>query len=193
VHPHAGDHLEQVEHLVALAQAVEEQRDGTQLDAGRAQEDQVAVDPVQLGEQGADPLRPLRHLDADQLLDGAHVGQLIGEEAQVVHPRGVGDALPVRLLLEVLLEPGVHVADVGVQADHHLAVEGDDQPQHAVRRRVVGPEVDRDQVLAGRRVDLAGRSRGDARRGAQRDDARPLLLGGAHLASVNCTGSPPIG
>src|SRR4029078_7174592 len=40
---------------------------------------------------------------------------------------------------------------------------------------------------------VAGRSGGDRRGGARRDAAGPLLLGGAHLASVNCTGSPPIG
>ena len=112
-----------------------------------------------------------RHLDLDQPLDRAHVGQLVREEGQVVHPRRVGDALPVRLLLEVLLEAGVDVADVGVQADHDLAVQRHDQAQHAVRGRVVGAEVDGDQVLALGRVDLAGRGAGDLRRLPQR--ARP--------------------
>jgi hypothetical protein len=194
VHANAGHHLEQVEHAVALAQAVEEQRDGAQLDAAGAEEDEVAVDPVQLGEPGADPLRPLRHLDLDQPLDRAHVSQLVREEGQVVHPRRVGDALPVGLLLEVLLEAGVDVSDVGVQANHHLAVQRHDQAQHAVGGRVVRAEVDGDQILALGRVDLAGGGAGHLRRLPQRHDRGGCVLGRRHqTASVNWTTSPPIG
>ena len=68
------------------------------------------------------------------------------EERVVVGPGRVRDRLPVRLLLHVLLDARVHVAELVVQADDGLAVERRDEPQHAVRRRVVRPEVEQHRV-----------------------------------------------
>ena len=65
----------------------------------------------------------------------------------VVDPRRVRDGLPPGLRLHVLLEAGVQVADDRADARDRLAVEVDDEAQDAVRGRVVGPEVDREDVL----------------------------------------------
>ena len=111
VHPHARDHLEEVEHQVALAERVPEDRDRPQLEPRRPEPDEVRVNPRQLREQRAHPDRLRRRLDPEQLLDRHHEAQLVLLEVEVVHPRGIGDRLPVGLLLHVLLEAGVEVAD----------------------------------------------------------------------------------
>ena len=49
--------------------------------------------------------------------------------------------------------PGVHVADLVVQADDGLAVERGHEPQHAVRGRVVRAEVEQHRVRVVRRRD----------------------------------------
>ena len=68
-------------------------------------------------------------------------------EGDVVDARRVGDGLPPRLRLHVLLEPGVEVADDGADAGDRLAVQVDDEPQHAVGRGVVRAEVDPQDVV----------------------------------------------
>ena len=107
----------------------------------------MRVDPVQLAEQHSHPGRLRRDLDAEQLLDREHEDELVVLEGDVVDPLGVRDRLPPRLLLHVLLEAGVQVADHRAQADDVLAVQVDDEPQDAVRRRVVRAEVDLEDVV----------------------------------------------
>ena len=86
--------------------------------------------------------RAARHLDPEQLLDREDVEELVRVERDVVDARRVRDRLPPRLGLHVLLEAGVQVADDRADARDRLAVEVDDEPEDAVRRRVVRPEVD---------------------------------------------------
>ena len=69
VHPQAGDLLEEPQHLLALAPAVEHHRHGADVHAVGGQEQQVRRHAVQLGHEHADPHGPLGHLDAEQLLD----------------------------------------------------------------------------------------------------------------------------
>ena len=103
--------LGQVEDLVALAEAVPEHRDRAQLERARPEQDEVRVDPVQLAEQRAHPGRLRRHLDLEELLDREHEDELVVLERDVVDPLRVRDRLPPRLLLHVLLEARVQVAD----------------------------------------------------------------------------------
>ena len=116
------------------------------------------MDPVQLAEAACASTTAFGGVSsAEQLLDREHEDELVVLERDVVDPLRVRDRLPPRLLLHVLLEAGVEVADHGLEPDDVLAVQVDDQAQHAVRRRVVRPEVDRH--------DVAGRQQlvGDAR------------------------------
>ena len=90
-------------------------------------------------------------------------------------------------------KPGVQVADDGADAGDRLAVEVDDEPQHAVGRGVVRAEVDAQDVLE---PVLLGVDLEDRRDGMR--DARPLVdaRGGedAHQSSSEKrTGSPPSG
>ncbi len=204
VHPLPRDELEQVEDRLPLAEAVPEHRDRPQLERRRAEEDEMRVDPVELAEEHPHPLRLRRHLELEQLLDREHEHELVVLVADVVDPLGERDALPVRLRLHRLLEAGVEVADHGRDADDLLAVEVDDQAQHAVRRRVVRAEVDLEDVLA-RRAAPRGRRGSSGTRDGMREpsywlvgDVRPAAArdessGRAHCSSLKRTGSPPIG
>ena len=130
---------------------------------------------------------------AEQLLDREDVDELVVLVRDVVDPRGVGDPLPVRLRLHVLLEPRVEVADDRLDPGDVLAVEVDDQAEDAVRRRVVRPEVDGEDVVE----VVLGRVDDELRR-AGRGDPRPLVdprLGddGHQRSPEKRTGSPPSG
>ena len=70
VHPAAGDLLHHGLQLLALAERVEDRRDRAELERVGAEEHQVVEHPVELGQQGARPDRPLGHLHAEHLLDG---------------------------------------------------------------------------------------------------------------------------
>ena len=61
-------HLEEVEDLIAVVEAVPEQRNRPELERGRAEPDEVRVDPRQFGEAHPHPRRLPRDLDLEQLL-----------------------------------------------------------------------------------------------------------------------------
>src|SRR5439155_4880923 len=105
----------------------------------------------------------------------------------------VGDdygLLPAQCL-GLLLDPRVQVADHGLQPADLLTVEVDDQPEHPVRRGMVGAEVD-GQELASEGALLPGLGDGDAL-----PDLGGHAFSGAvcHLScsSENSTTSPPTG
>ena len=133
VHPRPARHLEQVEDLVAVVEAVPEERDRPELERRRSEPDEVRVDAVQLGERHPGPDRAARDLDAEELLDRQHVQELVRVERDVVDARRVGHRLPPGLVLHVLLEARVQVADHRADSRDGLAVEVDDESQHAVR------------------------------------------------------------
>jgi hypothetical protein len=153
------------------------------------------VDPVQLAEQRPHPAGLFRHLEVEQLLDGKHEDELVVLERDVVDARPVRDAFPPRLVLHRLLEAGVEVTDDRADSDDLLAVEVDDEAQHAVRRRMVRAEVDLKDVAG-----LLELRRHSEDRRNRRGDARPRVdsLRGddghdRYSSPEKRTGSPPIG
>jgi hypothetical protein len=93
-----------------------------------------------------------------------------------------------------LLDPGVQVAHHRLQVDHPLALEGHDQPQHAVGRRVVRPHVDRQHLLVGLEPRLSELGFGlrlegvdEVRRGVL-ELARDSALGDIRLVSERVVG-----
>ena len=152
VHPQAGDHLEDVEDVLPLAEAVQHHRDRAQLHAGGGQPDQVRGDPVELHHQHPDGVGPLGDLvgDAEQLLHRQAVRRLVEDRRQVVHPGHERGALGPVAVLEVLLDAGVQVADDRAGLGDRLALELQDQPQHAVRGRVLRAHVDDDPLVVDR-------------------------------------------
>src|SRR5579875_1691221 len=169
VHPQAGDQLEQVEHPFTEPQALQEDRGGAELHAERAEAAEVGGDPVELHHQHPDDLRPLGDLvlDAEQLLHRQAVRHLVEDRHQVVRPGAERDALRPGAVLHVLLDAGVQVPDADPDLCDGLAVQGEDEPQHPMRGRVLGAHVD-DQVTGAWRV-------GHLVRGG--DDLVPVLAG----------------
>jgi hypothetical protein len=189
-----GDELLDVEDELALAPAVEHDRDGTELEAGRRQPDEVRGDPLELHQQHAHDGRARRHLDAEQLLDAEAVDRLVEEVGEVVHPRDVGDALRPVAVLEVLLDARVQVADDDPVGHHRLALELEHHAEHAVRRRVLRPHVEDDALLveAALRDLVVPVAAADVVDGlGHANDLR--WSGGGICAPLYSTGTPPSG
>ncbi len=140
--PESGDQLVDVQQQLALADRVEEHRHGADFHRVRANPDQVARHPLQLGDQHADVLHALWHLEAEELLDGQDVGEAVGLRGQIVHPLDERDHLLPLLLFRRLLDPGVQVADGRHARLDRLAIELQHEAQHAMRAGVLGPHVD---------------------------------------------------
>ena len=174
VHPQAGDQLEQVEDQLALAEADRHHGQRADLHATGGDADQVGGDPVELHQEHAHDLRLLRDvvLDVEQPLDAEAVGHLVVERAQVVHPRAEGDALHPGAELHVLLDAGVQVADAAAGLGDRLALELEDQPEHAVGRRVLRAHVHDDLVVV-----LLGDALGDRVPVLAGDGEDPSLAG----------------
>jgi hypothetical protein len=85
----------------------------------------------------------------------------------------------------------VEVADHGGEPDDVLAVQVDDEPQHAVRGGMVRPEVDRQHVFEVRIGREHGRNR--LRNSGAVVDRRRAGRDGHYSSSEKRTGSPPIG
>jgi hypothetical protein len=132
-------------------------RRGAELHAAGAEADEVGVDPGELHHEHADDVGALGDLvgDAEQLLDGQAVRRLLEHRREVVHAGAERDALHPGAELHVLLDAGVQVADAGAGLGDRLAVELEDEAEHAVRRRVLRAHVDDDPLLVerGRLVD----------------------------------------
>ena len=87
-HALAADHLEHAQHVFAFAEAVEEHRHGADIEGVRAQPDQVRVDARQFVQHHAEPLRPRRDLQAQQLFHRQHVTQVVGQRAEIIDAVG---------------------------------------------------------------------------------------------------------
>ncbi len=122
VQARSRDRLVAVHQVFALAEAVQEHAHGADIKRVRAEPHQVVQDARDLIEQRADVLRTDRCLDAEQLLDGAHVAVLVAHHGHVVQPVHVADTLVERLGLGELLGAAVQQPDVRVGAVDDLAV-----------------------------------------------------------------------
>ena len=80
----------------------------------------------------------------EQPLDREHVAVLVAHHRHVVEPVHVADRLVERLALGELLGRAVQQADVRIGLLDDLAVDLEHEPQHAVRRRMLRPEVQRE-------------------------------------------------
>ena len=109
-------------------------------------------DALELKGDHADDLRALGDVvdDAEQLFDREHVAGLVGHAREIVHAGHEGHALCPGAELHVLLDAGVQVADAAARLGHRLAVELEDESEHAVGRRVLRTHVDDDALLVAR-------------------------------------------
>jgi len=95
-----------------------------------------------LGIEHADQLAAARNLDVEQPLDREAEGVLLVHRRAVIEPVEIGHVLQVGARLHELLGAAMQEADMRIAALDDLAIELHDQPQHAVRRRMLRAEVD---------------------------------------------------
>jgi hypothetical protein len=157
---------------------------------------EVVQNARNLTKQGTDELGTLRDLDVQELLDGQGETLLIGHHGDVVETVEVGERLEVGLVLDELLGAAVQQTDMGIGANNLLAIDLENQTQHAVSGGMLGTEVDgvvpdlpvldRDLNVAieGRGVVRVGRA---AEVGVNGNKPRGLVVGGGlGVASEAC-------
>ena len=122
----------------------------------------------------AQHLAALGDLDAEQPLGAERERDVVARRVEIVLAVGPRDDLIVLAVLADLLEAAVQVADVRNAAHDRLAVELEHEAQHAVRRRVLRPDVDEHVLALEIRLERRRRFDGD-RRAAFVDDERHAL------------------
>ena len=157
-HPPAADPLQQFVELFASFDLVEEGRERSGLHRVGGHAGQVVGDAADLRHQHSQRLRPLRHLDAHQLLDRQRPAGVVDDRRDVVQAVGEDDRLGVAAVFAHLLETAMQVADVDVGADDHLAGELDRAANRAVHGRMRGPHVE-EHVFGGALGVGGGRQR----------------------------------
>ena len=80
----------------------------------------------------------------EEPLDREAEGMLLVHRRDVVEPVEIGDRLGVGLRLDQLLGAAVEQPDMRVDPLDDLAVELQHEPEHAVRRRMLRAEIDRE-------------------------------------------------
>ena len=189
--PPAGGALDQVEDVLAVAEGEEDRRQGAELDAHVAEEEDDVGDAAELEEQGADPLGPWRRLDAEQLLGGQDERHLVAEAAEPVDPVDEGRDLGVGADLGQLLVAAVHVAGHRLGPHHLLSIEADDDAQRAVGRRVLRADVEGHALGLELHVDPGvGRLAGDVRRPLSVGDRRGHGQPSSAASPPSPSGSP---
>ena len=152
VHARARDPLVKAHQIFAQLEQPQVRRHRADVHHMTAEVERVVHDPRQLGEQHAEILGAQRHFEIEQLLDGEHVAVLLAHRRRVIEPVEIGQSLQIGLVLDQLLGAAVEQADMRIEPLDDLPVQLHHQPQHAVRRRVLGAEIDR--VILD--VDIAG-------------------------------------
>ena len=152
-HPRAGQRPEHLHDLVALDEAPQDRRQAADVEREPAHEQRVAGDPVELRGEDPDVLRAPRDLHVEQLLEGHDRRPLAEERRDVLQRIHVRDRVVVVGILGELLDATVQVAQDRVEVHDLLAAQLQDDPQHAVGRRVLGTHV-HVQLALGRRVEL---------------------------------------
>ena len=141
--PCTADEVENVEDLLAVAETVKHPRRRAQIVCKRPDEDQMAVDAVQLRHNDTDVLRTRRCLDARELLDRKRIAEVVVHRRDVVEAIRIGQPLHIRPILEQLFDAAMQIAHDRRRLDNALAVQFQLHLQHAVRRGVLRPHVER--------------------------------------------------
>src|SRR4029077_19667521 len=105
--------------------------------------EEMRQEPSNLAIENANELRAAWDGDAQESFRRQTEGVLLVHRGHVVEPIEVRNRLQVGLVLDQLLSAAVQEPDVRITPLDHLAVKLEYEPQHAVCRGVLGPEVDR--------------------------------------------------
>src|ERR1700687_470694 len=146
VHARAAELLDEVEDLLAVAEAPQHRGRRAHVEAVRAEPHEVAGAPRHLVDDDADELRATRYLDARDRLGRTAVRVLVQHRGDVVGLVRVTRALVEGPPLVDLLETPVQVPHHRDAFDDLLAGEPQHQAQDAMRRGMLGSQI-QDQLL----------------------------------------------
>jgi len=155
VEPLARGELDDIVNQFPLLKRIQERRERAQVQSGRADVQQMVVQPHQLRQNRPQVPAAGRQLDAQQFLDRVMPGNLVGQRRDVVHPVDDRHVLIEVQVLAQLFKPAVQEPDVRNRLDDRFPVQRQDQPQRGVRRGVLRPKVQRPQVLLGGRISFS--------------------------------------
>jgi hypothetical protein len=178
VHARAGGPLVEVHAVFAQLEQPQVRRHRADVHHMAAEVQHVVRDAGQLGVEDAQILGAQRHFEPEQFLDGEHEAVLHAHRRAIIEPVEIGQRLEIGLVLAELLGAAMEQADMGIDPLDDLAVELEHEPEHAVRGRMLRPEVDR---VVG---DLAVRRVGAGQLGLGLDlvgDAAGILSHGTDL------------
>ena len=151
----AGGLLQNVEHLLTVAEPIEKGRQGPHIHAEAGKEQQVRVDTLQLVHDRADVLHALGHLHPQPLLDTPAERMAVLRRPEVVEAVGKRQRLGVGQAFAHLLDAAVDVTAMHVELADDLAFERHAETQHAVRGGVLRADVDDIFVLLEQDVAVA--------------------------------------
>ena len=136
--------------ILALPEAIKEDRHGAKVDSVRAEPHQMALDAGEFGQQHADPLRPRWDLQFEQFLRRQTEPQVVGEWRKVIHAVGERDPLGIGLALEGFLEAGMQIADIENGSHDRFTFQIEHQPQHPMRRGMLRAHAENDPFFLAR-------------------------------------------
>ena len=142
MHARATGTLIEHHQFFALFETPERRRQRADVHGLRRDVQEMREDAADFGIEHADDLAADRHFRAGQSLDGDRKGVLLVHRRHVVEAVEIGHGLEIGLRLDQLLGAAVQKADMRIDALDDFAVELEHQAQHAVRRRVLRPEID---------------------------------------------------
>ena len=141
---HAAAACPLVEHhqLLAFLEAPERRRQRADIHGLRGDVEEMREEAADLGIEHADELGAHRYRHADELLHRERIGVLLVHRRHVIEAVEIGQRLEIGLVLDQLLGAAVQQPDMRVDALDDFAVELEHEAQHAMRRRVLRPEID---------------------------------------------------
>lgn len=137
----AGNSFVTVHQVFAFAERIKE-------DCHRANIECVSADPHQVVQNSRDLVKhhpnilgALGRSNAEQILDRQHIAVLVTHHRHVVETIHITDALVIGLALCKFFSTTMKQPDMRVRTLNSFAVELQNQPQHAMSRRVLWAEV----------------------------------------------------
>ena len=103
-------------------------------------------DAAELRHDDAQILRPFRHLDIRQLLHRQRIGPVVAHRVQIVQPVCERHVHQPRIAFADLLMVAVQIAHFRLKRQDGLALHARQHPEHTVRARVMGSQIDHDAL-----------------------------------------------
>src|SRR5262249_38612520 len=102
-----------------------------------------------LSEEKRKNLRALGHSRAKRRLNGETKRIPLEKRPKIIQPFKISHRLQIGLVFDQLFRAAMQKPNMRIDSLDHLAVEFQNQPQHAVRRRMLRPEIDREIARCG--------------------------------------------